>query len=133
MGAAASSPSKEPPFTIAMFIHLVAIVLGLSAIYAGYTVLYRSIFDSLEEVAEAHATTGHRRREVIQRLSLPQLRIPGEFGTKNQPPRPQKNCWRCSIGAIIAVLFIIATNRPLEEWDNILGDHASTSVFLGRF
>lgn len=110
-----------------------AIALGLGAIHAGYTVLYRSIFDLLEEMAEAHATTGHRRRDVIQRLSLPQLLILDEFGMKNLPPTAAEDLLEVFHRRYHRGAIIIATNRPLEDWGKILGDNASTSALVDRF
>lgn len=110
-----------------------AIALGLGAIHAGFTVLYRSIFDLLEEMAEAHATMGHRRRDVIQRLSLPQLLILDEFGMKNLPPTAAEDLLEVFHRRYHRGAMIMATNRPLEDWGKILGDYASTSALLERF
>jgi DNA replication protein DnaC len=110
-----------------------AIALGLGAIHAGYTVLYRSIFDLLEDMAEAHVASGHPRRELIQRFSLPHLLILDEFGMKNLPPAAAEDLLEVFHRRYHRGAIIMATNRPLEDWGKILGDHAAASAILDRF
>ena len=95
--------------------------------------LYRSIFDLLEEMAEAHIVSGQLRRELIRRLSLPHLLILDEFGMKNLPPVAAEDLLEVFHRRYHRGAIIMATNRPLEDWGKILGDHAGTSAILDRF
>ena len=108
-----------------------AIALGISAIHAGYTVLYRSVFDLVEDMAEA-AVLGNRR-ELVAAFSKPNLLIIDEFGMRNLPPHAAEDLLEIFHRRYHRGATIIATNRPLEDWGKILGDHAATSAILDRF
>lgn len=108
-----------------------AIAFGICAIHAGYTVLYRSIFDLLEEMAEAHALGA--RRELIRQLTNPNLLIIDEFGMPNLPPTAAEDFLEIFHRRYRRTATIVATNRPLEDWGKILGDTAATSSLLDRF
>ncbi|MFQ5629605.1 MAG: IS21-like element helper ATPase IstB [bacterium] len=108
-----------------------AISLGMAAIQKGYTVLYRSIFDLAEDLAEAQALG--MRKQLIKDLTKPNLLIIDEFGMRNLPASAAEDLLeifhrRYQLGA-----NIIATNRPIEDWGKILGDNATTSAILDRF
>lgn len=108
-----------------------AIALGLCAIHAGYTALYRSIFDLLEEMAEAQALGA--RRELIRQFTQPQLLILDEFGMKNLPATAAEDLLEIFHRRYRKSATIIATNRPVEDWGKILGDNAATAAILDRF
>jgi DNA replication protein DnaC len=108
-----------------------AIALGICAIHTGYTVLYRSVFDLLEEMAEAHALGV--RRELIRQLTTSNLLIIDEFGMRNLPPTAAEDLLEIFHRRYRRGATIIATNRPLEDWGKILGDTAATSSLLDRF
>ena len=108
-----------------------AIALGISAIHAGYAVLYRSVFDLVEDMAEASALG--MRRELVMKLVKPNLLIIDEFGMRNLPPNASEDLLEIFHRRYHRGATIIATNRPLEDWGKILGDHAATSAILDRF
>ncbi len=108
-----------------------AIALGICAIHAGYTAFYRSIFDLLEEMAEAQALGA--RRELIRRLTQPHLLIIDEFGMRNLPATAAEDLLEIFHRRYHRSATIIATNRPLEDWGKILGDNAAASAILDRF
>lgn len=108
-----------------------AIALGICAIHAGYTALYRSVFDLLEEMAEAQALGA--RRELIRQLIQPHLLILDEFGMRNLPATAAEDLLEIFHRRYHKSATIIATNRPLEDWGKILGDNAATAALLDRF
>jgi len=108
-----------------------AIGLGICAIHAGYTVLYRSVFDLIEDMAEA-AVLG-TRRDMVAQFCKPNLLIIDEFGMKNLPVNAAEDLLEIFHRRYHQGATIIATNRPLEDWGKILGDHAATSAILDRF
>lgn len=108
-----------------------AVALGVCAIHAGYTVLYRSVFDLTEDMAEAAALSS--RRELITELSKPNLLIIDEFGMRNLPSNAAEDLLEIFHRRYHRGSTLIATNRPLEDWGKILGDHAATSAILDRF
>jgi len=109
----------------------IAIALGICAIHAGYTALYLSVFDLIEDMAEA-AALGNRR-DLITALSKPHLLIIDEFGMRNLPSNAAEDLLEIFHRRYHQGSTLIATNRPLEDWGKILGDHASTSAILDRF
>lgn len=108
-----------------------AIALGICAIHAGYTVSYRSAFDLTEDMAEAAALG--TRPELVRQLCKPDLLIIDEFGMRNLPSNAAEDLLEIFHRRYHRASTIIATNRPLEDWGKILGDHAATSAILDRF
>lgn len=108
-----------------------AIGIGLSAIHAGYTVLYRSVFDLVEDMLEAAALGA--RKDMISKLCKPDVLIIDEFGMKNLKASASEDLLEIFHRRYHRGATIIATNRPIEDWGKILGDHAATSAILDRF
>lgn len=107
-----------------------AIALGICAIHAGYTVAYRSVFDLVEDMAEAQMLG--ERRELVKKLTKPDLLIIDEFGMRKLQPNAAEDLLeifhrRYHLGA-----NIVATNRPIEDWGKILADNAAASAILDR-
>lgn len=108
-----------------------AIAVGISAIENGYTVVYRSIFDFAEELAEAHALGV--RKELVQKYVKPNLLIIDEFGMKKLPPSAAEDLLEIFHRRYNSGSTIMATNRPIEDWGKILSDNAAASAILDRF
>ena len=108
-----------------------AVALGVAAIENGYTVLYRSVFDPVEDMAVAYALGD--RRKLVQYFIKPDLLIVDEFGMRKLPANATKDLLEIFHRRYNQGSNIIATNRPLEDWDKILGDTAATSAILDRF
>jgi DNA replication protein DnaC len=108
-----------------------AIAIGIAAIDKGYTVLYRNIFDLVEDLAEAQALGA--RKDFIKKLIKPNLLIVDEFGMRNLPGSAAEDLLEIFHRRYRRGANIIATNRPIEDWGKILGDNATTSAILDRF
>lgn len=109
----------------------IAIAIGICAIHAGYSVLYRSVFDLVEDMAEAAALG--ERRELVVKFIKPDLLIIDEFGMRNLPAGAAEDLLEIFHRRYHQHSTLIATNRPLEDWAKILGDNAATSAILDRF
>lgn len=107
-----------------------AIALGISAIHAGYTVLYRSVFDLVEDMAEEQLLG--QRRQLINKLIKPDLLIVDEFGMKTLPATATEDLLEVFHRRYHHGANIIATNRPIEDWGKILSDNAAASAILDR-
>lgn len=107
-----------------------AIALGISAIHAGYTVLYRSVFDLVEDMAEAHLLG--ERYQLIKKLIKPDLLIIDEFGMKKLSPNAAEDLLEVFHRRYHHAANIVATNRPIEDWGKILSDNATASAILDR-
>jgi len=107
-----------------------AIAIGISAIHAGYTVLYRSVFDLVDDMLEA-ASLG-TRKDMVAALCKPDVLIIDEFGMKNLKATASEDLLEIFHRRYHRGATIIATNRPIQDWGKILGDHAATSAILDR-
>ena len=56
-----------------------------------------------------------------------------EFGMKNLKATASEDLLEIFHRRYHQGATIIATNRPIEDWGKILGDHAATSAILDRF
>ncbi len=107
-----------------------AIAIGISAIHAGYTVLYRSVFDLVEDMAEAQLLG--QRRQLINKLIKPNLLIIDEFGMKKLSDNAAEDLLEVFHRRYHHGANIVATNRPIEDWGKILSDNAAASAILDR-
>lgn len=107
-----------------------AISIGISAIHAGYTVLYRSVFDLVEDMAEAQLLG--QRRQLINKLLKPNLLIIDEFGMKKLSDNAAEDLLEVFHRRYHHGANMVATNRPIEDWGKILSDNAAASAILDR-
>jgi len=107
-----------------------AIAIGIAAIHHGYAVLYRSIFDLVEDLAEAHMLG--ERPALIKKLLKPDLLILDEFGMRNLAANAAEDLLEIFHRRYHQSACLIATNRPIEDWGKLLGDTAATSAILDR-
>lgn len=108
-----------------------AVSLGISAVEKGYGVLYRSIFDFLEEMSLMIAE-GHRGMFMKKMIQVPLLII-DEFGMKSIPPSLSEDLLELFHRRYSCRSTVICTNRPVEDWGKILGDVPAASAILDRF
>jgi len=108
-----------------------AIGLGLCAIHNGYSVLYRSAFDLVAEMAEAE--TPKARKQYLQSLVRTNLLIIDELGMKKMPPSTADDLLEIIHRRHLCGSTIIATNRIVSDWAAILGDTTATAAILDRF
>lgn len=109
----------------------IAVALAVQAIQAGYTVLYRSAFDLAEDMAEAQATGG--RKELVQRLCKVDLLVLEDLGMRRLPPTAGEDLLEVFMRRYEKGSIILTTNRPLEDWGQVLGDTATAGALLDRF
>jgi DNA replication protein DnaC len=108
-----------------------AIGLGLCAIHNGYSVLYRSAFDLVAEMAEAE--TPAARKQYLLSLVRANLLIIDELGMKKMPPNTADDLLEVIHRRHLCGSTIIATNRIVSDWAAILGDTTATAAILDRF
>ena len=109
----------------------IAIALTVAAIQAGHTALYRSAFDLAQDMAEAEATG--TRKEVIAQLCKVDLLVLEDLGMKRLPPTAAEDLLEIVIRRYEKAAIIMTTNRPLEDWGQVLGDTAAAGAILDRF
>lgn len=108
-----------------------ATAIAVGTIRAGYRALVRSVFDLAQDFAEAAATG--ERRELVQQLVRVDLLILEDFGMKRLGPNAAEDLLEIFIRRHEAASTIITTNRPTEDWGQLLGDVPATTAILDRF
>ncbi len=109
----------------------ICVSIGVRAVEAGYTVLYRSAFDLAEDLAEAAATG--TRKEVISRLSAVDLLILEDLGLRTLPPTAAEDLLEIFSRRYETGAAIITSNRPIEDFGAVLGDNVAAGILLDRF
>jgi DNA replication protein DnaC len=110
--------------------HLVQ-ALGLTAIRSGFTVYYRSIFDTVRDFLHDEAMAGQEK--VLQRYLKPDVLIIDDMGMKVLPKRSGEYLFEIIMRRHEVKSTLMTSNRPLEEWGKLIGDVASASAILDRF
>jgi DNA replication protein DnaC len=109
----------------------IALALTLAAIQAGYTARYRSAFDLSEDLAEAAATSGPT--ETVPHLTRVDLLVIEDRGMRRLPGTAAEDILEVFTRRYEVGATILTTNRPVEDWGQILGDNAAAGALLDRF
>lgn len=110
--------------------HLVQ-AIGHSVIRAGFTVLYRSIFDLVREFLHDQTIEGDEK--VLGRYLKPDLLIIDDMGMKQLPKRSGEYLFEIVMRRYEKRSTMMTSNRPLEDWGKLLGDVPSATAILDRF
>lgn len=108
-----------------------AVALSVNVIQAGYTVLYRSVFDLAQDLAEAQATG--TRKELVGQLCKTDLLVLEDLGMRRLPSTAAEDLLEVFVRRYEKGSIILTTNRPLEDWGQVLGDTATAGAILDRF
>jgi DNA replication protein DnaC len=109
----------------------IALALTVSTIQAGYTALYRSAFDLAQDMAEAQAIG--TRKELVTQLCRVDLLVLEDLGMRRLPPTAAEDLLEVFVRRYEKGSIILTTNRPLEDWGQVLGDTATAGAILDRF
>jgi len=110
--------------------HLVQ-ALGYQAIKAGFTVLYRSIFDVVRDFL--HEQILGEEEKVLARYLKPELLIIDDMGMKQLPKRSGEYLFEIILRRHENRSTMMTSNRPLEDWGKLIGDVPSATAILDRF
>ena len=105
--------------------------LGLCAIRGGFTVFYRSIFDTVRDFLHDEALSGQEK--VLQRYLKPDLLIIDDMGMKQLPKRSGEYLFEIVLRRHEVKSTLMTSNRPLEDWGKLIGDVPSATAILDRF
>lgn len=108
-----------------------AVAIGICAIKAGLSVLYKSAFDLIGELKEAWAIGTHK--PFMKTLREAQVLIIDDLGMKKMPEDAAEHLLEIIMKRYEKSSTVITSNRPLEDWGKMLGDTAATSAVLDRF
>jgi len=76
----------------------ISLAIGYAAVCNGYSVFYRSSFDLVADMAEAHRNSA--RKELVSKLVGYNLLIIDEFGMKSMPQMQRTICLKSFIEGI---------------------------------
>jgi len=110
--------------------HLVQ-AIGYQAIKAGFTVLYRSIFDVVRDFLHDEAFDGQDK--VLTRYLKPDLLIIDDMGIKHLPKRSGEYFFEIIMRRYETRSTMMTSNRPLEDWGKLIGDVPAATAILDRF
>jgi DNA replication protein DnaC len=105
--------------------------IGYQAIKAGFTVLYRSIFDLVRDFLHDEAFAGYDK--VLTRYLKPDLLIVDDFGMKQLPKRSGEYLFEIIMRRYETRSTMMTSNRPLEDWGKVIGDVPAATAILDRF
>ncbi len=105
--------------------------IGWAAVRSGFTVFYRSIFDTVRDFLHDKALAGQER--ILQRYLKPDLLIIDDMGMKQLPKRSGEYLFEIVLRRHEIKSTMMTSNRPLEDWGKLLGDVPSATAILDRF
>ena len=105
--------------------------IGYEAIKMGFTVLYRSIFDLVNDFLKDVAFSQQER--TVRKYLKPDLIIIDDMGLKSLPKHSAEYLLEVIMRRYENRSTIMTSNRPIEEWGKLLGDVPSASAILDRF
>jgi DNA replication protein DnaC len=105
--------------------------VGYQALKAGFSVLYRSIFDVVRDFLHDEALG--QDDKVLSKYLKPDLLIIDDMGMKQLPKRSGEYLFEIIMRRYETRSTIMTSNRPLEDWGKLLGDVPSATAILDRF
>ncbi len=105
--------------------------IGYQAIKMGFVVLYRSIFDLVQDFIRDEAFSGAEK--VMAKYLKPDLLIVDDMGMKQLPKRSGEYLFEVIMRRYENRSTIMTSNRPIEEWGKLLQDVPSSTAILDRF
>jgi len=105
--------------------------IGYQAIKAGYSVLYRSVFDVVRDFLHDEALSAENK--VLSRYLKPDLLIIDDMGMKQLPKRSGEYLFEIIMRRYETRSTMMTSNRPLEDWGKLLGDVPTATAILDRF
>jgi DNA replication protein DnaC len=105
--------------------------LGHAALRAGFLVLYCSIFDLVREL-QADQSPAEAQRTLTRYLK-PDLLCIDDFGMKHFPPKSAEALLELIVRRHQNRSTLLTSNRPIEEWGQLLGDVPAATAILDRF
>jgi DNA replication protein DnaC len=104
--------------------------IGLALVKAGWTVLYRSIFDAVRDFLQEEALDGHD--QMLAQYLKPDLLILDDMGMKQLPKRSGEYLFEVIMRRHELRSTMMTSNRPLQDWGKLIGDVPSATAILDR-
>jgi len=104
--------------------------IGYEAVKAGYSVLYRSVFDLVRDLLDEQTQAGESR--LLKRYIKPDLLVIDDMGLKILPPKSGEILLEIIMRRYENRSTMMTSNRPIEEWGKLLSDVPAASAILDR-
>jgi len=104
--------------------------IGNACIRQGYRVIYREAHVLLEEIADA-AVDGTRKDYMALCADVPLL-IVDDIGMRKLPPTAAEDLLELIMRRHERNSTMLTSNRPVDDWGKMLGDHAAVGALLDR-
>jgi len=104
--------------------------IGVELIKRGKSVLYRSIFDVVQELMVEDSSKYNR---ILKRYLKCDLLIIDDMGIKPLPPQCAEYLFEIIMRRYELRSTLMTSNRPLEEWGKLIGDVPAATAILDRF
>ena len=105
--------------------------LGHAALRTGFSALYCSVFDLVREM-QADQSPAEAQRTLVRYLK-PDLLCIDDFGMKHFPPKSAETLLELIVRRHQNRSTLMTSNRPIEEWGQLLGDVPAATAILDRF
>jgi DNA replication protein DnaC len=105
--------------------------IGYAVLKAGFSVLYRSIFDVVRDFLHEAAFDGEDK--TLGRYLKPDLLIIDDMGMKQLPKRSGECLFEIILRRHEVKSTMMTSNRPLQDWGKLIGDVPAASAILDRF
>ncbi len=105
--------------------------IGYGTIKAGFSVLYCSVFDLVRDLQADQSAEQSQR--TLQRFLKPDLLAIDDFGMKHFPPKSAEALLELIVRRHQNRSTLMTSNRPIEEWGQLLGDVPAATAILDRF
>jgi DNA replication protein DnaC len=108
----------------------IAQAIGMAAIHAGFSVLYREAHALFEDLLLANAT-GERANAIATYSEIPLL-IVDDLGMRKLPASAAEDLLEIVMRRYERTSTILTSNRPIEDWPKLFGDTPAVAAFLDR-
>ena len=108
-----------------------SIALGIKAIEQGYTVLFSTLSEMMEDLYMSRADNSFRQK--LKKYVSPDLLIIDEFGLKKLGQTNVDDLYEVISRRYEASSTIITSNKQFDEWGSILFDPVLATAILDRF
>ena len=105
--------------------------IGYGAIKAGFVVLYCSVFDLVRDLQTD--TSPLETQRTLNRFLKPDLLAIDDFGMKHFPAKSAESLLEIIVRRHQNRSTLMTSNRPVEEWGQLLGDVPAATAILDRF
>jgi DNA replication protein DnaC len=105
--------------------------IGYEAIKAGFSVIYRSIFDVVRDLLRTENLPS-RTDAILNKYLKPDLLIIDDMGLKQLPNKAGEYLFEVIMRRYEVRSTMMTSNRPIEDWGKLIGDVPTAGAILDR-